>query len=115
MIAISSRDNLVSVSVLGEFTHADFQEFEQQVLHNIQFEGGVYLLMDLRDMVGYTLDVAWDELRFCLQHRYDYRKIALVTASEWQVWLAWITKAFVDAEVQAFDDPWLALAWLNAS
>lgn len=114
MIAISSRDNLVSVSVLGEFTHADFKEFEQQVLHNIRFEGGVYLLMDLRDMIGYTLDVAWDELRFGLRHKYDFRKIALVTGSEWQVWLAWITKAFVDAEVQAFDDPGMALEWLNS-
>ncbi len=112
MIAINSEKKLVSVSVIGEFTLADYKDFEQHVLHGLQFEGGMSVLLDLRDMVSYTLDVVWEEIKFSREHRYDFRKIAVVTADEWMVWLAWLNRLFVDAEVQAFDEPGVALEWL---
>lgn len=114
MITTAVQGNLVSVSVLGEFTLADYKDFEQQVLHNIAFEGGVNLLLDLRDMVSYTLDVAWEEIKFSRDHRYDFRKIAVVTTDEWMVWLAWLNRLFIDGEIRVFDDPGLALEWLQA-
>ena len=114
MITTAVQGNLVSVSVLGEFTLADYKDFEQQVLHNIEFEGGVHLLLDLRDMVSYTLDVAWEEIKFSRDHRYDFRKIAVVTTDEWMVWLAWLNRLFVDGEIRVFDDPGLAMEWLQA-
>ncbi|MGQ9686459.1 MAG: STAS/SEC14 domain-containing protein [Thiobacillaceae bacterium] len=113
MIAISTQGNLVSVSVLGEFTLADYKDFEQHVLYELKFQGGVNLLLDLRDMVSYTLDVAWEEIRFSREHRYDFRKIAVVTTDEWMIWIAWLNRLFVDAEIQVFDDPGLALEWLQ--
>lgn len=113
MISISTQDTLVSVSVMGEFTLADYRELEEHVLHNLQFQGGVNLLLDLRDMVRYTLDVAWEEIRFSREHRYDFRKVAVVTTDEWMVWIAWLNRAFVDGEVSVFDDAGLALAWLR--
>lgn len=114
MITTAVQGNLISVSVLGEFTLADYKDFEQQVLHNIAFEGGVNLLLDLRDMVSYTLDVAWEEIKFSRNHRYDFRKIAVVTTDEWMVWLAWLNRLFTDGEIRVFDDPGLAMAWLQA-
>ena len=115
MIAIKTQENLISVSVMGEFTLADYKEFEQEVEHDIQFQGGVNLLMDLRDMVRYTLDVAWEEIKFSRQHRYDFRKIAVVTGDEWMVWAAWMNRLFVDAELRVFDEPGIALEWLEAA
>ncbi len=115
MITIATQGNLVSVSVLGEFTLADYQDFEKHVLYELEFQGGVYLLLDLRNMVSYTLDVAWEEIRFAREHRYDFRKIAVVTTDEWMIWIAWLNRLFVDAEVQVFDDPGLALEWLQTA
>lgn len=114
MITTKVDGNLVSVSVLGEFTLADYKDFEQHVLYNLQFQGGVNLLLDLRDMVRYTLDVAWEELKFSRDHRYDFRRIAVVTTDEWMVWIAWLNRLIVDGEVRVFDDPGLALEWLRA-
>lgn len=114
MIAIKTEGKLVSVSVMGEFTLADYKEFEQEIEHDIRFQGGVNLLLDLRDMVGYTLDVAWEEIKFSRQHRYDFRKIAVVTGDEWMVWAAWLNRLFVDAELQVFDEPGIALEWLES-
>ncbi len=115
MIAINSRDNLISASVMGEFTLTDYKDFEQHVVHNIEFEGGVNLLLDLRDMVSYTLDVVWEEIRFAREHRYDFRKIAVVTSDEWMVWISWLNRLFVDAELRVFDDPSMAQEWLDAA
>jgi hypothetical protein len=115
VIAVKTQDKLISVSVMGEFTLADYKEFEQEVEHDIQFQGGVNLLLDLRDMVGYTLDVAWEEIKFSRQHRYDFRKIAVVTGDEWMVWIAWLTRLFVDAELRVFDEPGIALEWLEST
>ena len=114
MIAINSSGKLISVSVLGEFTLADYKAFEQQVNHDIQFQGGVNLLLDFRDMVNYTLDVVWEEVKFSRQHRYDFRRIAVVTGDEWMVWIAWLNRLFVDAELRVFDEPGVALEWLEA-
>jgi hypothetical protein len=113
MISIATQGNLVSVSVMGEFTLTDYKDFEQHVNYNIQFHGGINLLLDFRDMVRYTLDVAWEEIKFSREHRYDFRKVAVVTNDDLMVWLAWINRLFVDAELQVFDEPGLALEWLN--
>lgn len=112
MIAIKDQGKLVSISVIGEFTVADYKEFEQHVLEHLK-GGGVNLLMDLRDMVGYTLDVIWEEIRFNREHRYDFRKIAVVTGDEWMVWIAWLNSLLVDGELRVFDDPGIALDWLE--
>lgn len=114
MITTEVQGKLVSVSVLGEFTLSDYKDFEQYVLHNLQFEGGVNLLLDLRDMVSYTVDVAWEEVKFAHGHRYDFRKIAVVTTDEWMVWLAWLNRLIVDGEIRVFDDPGLAVEWLES-
>ena len=113
MIAINDQGKLVSISVIGEFTVADYKEFEEHVLYHLK-AGGVSLLLDLRDMVRYTLDVVWEELKFNREHRYDFRKIAVVTGSEWMVWIAWLNSLLVDGELQVFDDPGLAMEWLEA-
>ena len=99
MIAITTRNNLISASVMGEFTLSDYRDFEQHVEYSIEFEGGVNLLLDLRDMVRYTLDVVWEEIRFSREHRYDFRKIAVVTADEWMVWVSWLNRLFVDVQL----------------
>ncbi len=113
MIAINDQGKLISISVMGEFTVADYKEFEQHVMDHLK-AGGVNLLLDVRDMIRYTLDVVWEEIKFNREHRYDFRKIAVVTGSEWMVWIAWLNSLLVDGELQVFDDPGVAMEWLEA-
>ncbi len=58
MINIEHRDRLVAVTVFGEFALADYKEFEELENYKIQFSGPIDLLFDLREMAGFTLDVA---------------------------------------------------------
>ena len=68
MIVIQHRNSSVSVNVYGEFTLADFKEFEELVNYKVKFEGPVDLLLDLREMADFTLDVAWEDIAFARAH-----------------------------------------------
>ena len=112
MITIEQTANLVNVAVLGEFTIADFKSFEVQSLYKLKTPGPINLLFDLRAMIGYTVDVAWEEIKFfSREHNHDFSKIAVVTDDQWLTWQAWLSRIFIDADIEVFDDYDEALAW----
>ncbi len=113
MIAINVKDNIVSMSVLGRFTIEDYKEFEEAVLYGIKFQGVVNLLIDLRDMLSFSVDVAWEEIKFSRDHANDFDRVAILTNNEWIAWSAWINRLFVDADIRLFDDAGQAEAWLK--
>ncbi|MBK7665610.1 MAG: STAS/SEC14 domain-containing protein [Sterolibacteriaceae bacterium] len=113
MIVTDHKPNLVTVAVFGEFTLADYKEFEEQVNFKVKFEGPTSLLFDLREMANFTLDVAWEEIKFSRAHAHDFRRIAVLTGSQWIRWSAWLTQATVDAELRVFDEEAEALDWLG--
>jgi len=112
MISTESTDKLVSLVVFGEFTLADYKEFEDVVNYRIQFSGPVDLLFDLSQMAGLTLDVMWEEIKFSRQHANDFRRVAVVTDSQWVTWSAWLSQTFVEADVEVFDTAAAASEWL---
>lgn len=113
MINLSVKDNRIEVSVLGQFTADDYREFEDAVNYGIKFQGTVNLLFDLRDMLSYSLDVAWEELVFTREHRHDFGRIAVLTGDQWVAWSLWVNRMFSSAEIQLFDDLELAQAWVS--
>jgi len=112
MITTENGNGLVSIAVFGEFELSDYKEFEELVLYKLKFEGKQNLLMDLRDMTGFTIDVAWEEIRFSREHKQDFGRIAIVTSDQWVTWSAWISQLFVDADVQVFSNDEEARQWV---
>ncbi|MFH1603003.1 MAG: STAS/SEC14 domain-containing protein [Pseudomonadota bacterium] len=113
MIAIDHSGNLVTVTVLGEFVLSDYKEFEDMVRETLVPGGRVSLMIDLRQMAGFTLDVAWEDIKFTRSHPNDFDKIAVVTTSQWVIWSAWLSQMFIDADLQVFDDGEEAGGWLE--
>lgn len=113
MIAIDHSGKLVTVTVLGEFVLADYKEFEDMVRATLAPGGKVRLLFDLRQMAGFTLDVAWEDIKYTRGHPNDFDKIAVVTRSEWVIWSAWLSQMFINADLQVFDDDTEARGWLE--
>jgi hypothetical protein len=112
MITTELRGSVVAIAVLGEFTLGDFKEFEELVLSKVKFEGPVDLLFDLREMADFTVDMAWEEIKFSRQHGGDFRRIAVLTDSQWVTWSAWLEQLFVSADLRVFSNQDEALAWL---
>ncbi len=112
MITIQETSHLVNVAVMGEFTIADFKQFEEHALYKLRAPGKINLLFDLRGMLAYTPDVAWEEIKFFRrEHNHDFSKIAVVTDDQWITWQAWLSRLFVDADIRAFGNYEEAQAW----
>lgn len=115
MITIEQTSTLLNVAVMGEFTLADFQQFEEHALHKLKSPTPVNLLFDLRAMINYSVDVAWEEIVFFgREHPHDFAKIAVVTDNQWITWQAWLSRLFVDADIRAFADYKEAKFWVAA-
>jgi hypothetical protein len=113
MIAIEEDRDLLEMHVYGKLTLDDYREFEKAVGRELRSAPKIKLLLDLADMTGYTLDVAWEEIRFTRAHAHDFQRIAVVSATQWAPWLSWVSAAFTDAEVQIFETSDEARAWLD--
>lgn len=113
MITTDQKESRVNLTVFGEFTLADYKEFEEVVNFKVKFEGPVDLCFDLSQMAGLTLDVAWEEIKFSRAHVNDFKRIAVVTDSQWVTWSAWLSQTFVNADVEVFDNAADAKVWLG--
>ena len=114
MITVQETDNLINVAVFGEFTLADYKEFEEHVLYKPRSDGQVNVLFDWRDMLSYTVDVAWEDIKFIRQHGNEFHRIAVVTENQWQAWGAWVSNLFSDADISVFSDYADVKAWVVA-
>lgn len=113
MIAIEEAKEVLEVSIYGELTLADYRQLEQAITSELRGAPKVKMLLDVRGMTGFTLDVAWEDIKFSRAHAHDFRRIAVVTPEQWGTWLSWISAAFTDADVTLFDDPAAAENWLQ--
>lgn len=114
MIVIEGQNDRLKVHVYGELALADYREFEKAVTGGLKTAPKVQLLIDLTKMAGFTVDVAWEDIRFTRAHAHDFRRIAVVTDSQWLGWIGWLSAAFTDAEVETFETVADAEAWLAA-
>jgi hypothetical protein len=115
MIVTQHQNKRIEVTVYGEFTLADYKEFEAMVGDSVRVDGAVDLLFDLREMADFTLDVAWEDIVFARAHANDFRRIAVLTHSQWVAWSAWLPQIFVQAQMQVFADENEARSWLAAA
>lgn len=79
----------------------------------MKLESAVDLFVDLREMNGFTVDMALEEIRFARAHAHDFAQIAILTKDQWVTWSAWLSQMFVDADVRVFDNTDDAEAWLG--
>lgn len=115
MITIEQNSSLLNIAVMGEFTLADFKQFEEHARLKLKAPAPINLLFDLRAMISYSVDVAWEEVKFfSREHPHDFAKIAVVTDDQWLTWQAWISRLFVDADIRAFSDYQEAKYWVDA-
>ena len=77
MIAIEEAKGLLNVNVYAEFTLTDYKEFEQAVIREHESASKIKLLLDLTNMSKFTVDVAWEDIKFTRAHAHDFARIEL--------------------------------------
>jgi hypothetical protein len=114
VITIEHDSDLIEVSIFGEFRIEDYKKFESEVTMQVQEQGKMNLLIDLQGMLGYTVDVALEDIKFTREHAHDVGRVAMVSNQDWVAWMALATRIFLDADLRVFDDEADARAWLIA-
>jgi hypothetical protein len=112
MISVQHEGNITAVGVFGEFELADYKRFEEEVLQQLARQGQLSLLIDLRDMLGVTVDVALEDIRFTREHAKDIGRIAILSERDSVAWTALLSQWIVDTEIRVFDDEASARDWL---
>ena len=115
MISIQHEGQLTVATVMGEFKIADYRQFEREVGAQLKRAGKINLLIDLRGMLDYTLDVALEDIKFAREHAHDMGRIAVISEQEMVAWVALLSDLFLDTEIQVFDDEAMAREWLDES
>lgn len=113
MISIVQENGFLRVAVADQFTLQDYREFEQIVLKVLQSHVLVNLLFDLREMQGYTIDMALEEVRFTKAHHDELSRIAIVSDDQWVLWSAWLNRLLADAEIRVFEELADAEVWVQ--
>ena len=113
MITIQEADNLISVAVFGEFTLADFKEFEEQVSTNPEA---------IRRWTCFLIGATCWTIRWTSHGRISNSsastamisdRIAIITDNQWRAWAAWVFNLFVAADIRVFSNYVDANAWLE--
>lgn len=113
MVSIEHEGHITVVGVFGEFELADYKRLEEEISAQIARQGSLNVLVDLRDMLGLTLDTALEDLRFTRAHARDVGRIALLSERDSIAWTALLSQLFMKAELRVFDDESEARTWLS--
>lgn len=113
MLSIEHEQDHVRVSAAGDFNLSDYRQLEENLLYAFKFQGQIDLLLDLRAMQHFTIDMALEELRFSRAHHESYRRIAVVSDNPWVALGSWVTALFAETETQVFNDLADAELWLR--
>lgn len=112
MISVQHEDGLTVLGIFGAFELADYKRLEQEVREQLARRGQLNVLLDLRDMLSVTVDVALEDLRFTREHAKDIGRIAILSERDSVAWTAFLSQWLVEARIRVFDDETTAREWL---
>jgi hypothetical protein len=113
MITTDITPARVEMRAYGRLTLADCKVFEDLSNYRIHFNRPIDLLVDLRSMTGYSLDVALAELKYVRTHTHDLNHVALITDDQFVTWGAWLSQFFTAADICVFGTERAARRWLE--
>lgn len=107
--------SFISIKAVGRLSHEDYLAITPMLEAALsRVEGrGMRVLLDARELEGWELRAAWDDLKLGLKHGSEFGKIALYGQPGWQTLAAQVGNWFISGEVKAFDDEAAAIDWLT--
>ncbi len=125
----SNEEHVISVGInsLGEYIYMQMNitgklEHEDYMLMVPMLENAIKgikkpkieVLIDATDFEGWSLEAAWDDLKFGMKHKDEFRKIAFVGNKKYEEYGIKISNWFLSGEMQYFEDVNAAKEWIKA-
>jgi hypothetical protein len=107
---------IVSVTLSGKLTAADYQHFGGEIDRLTQQHGKLRILCVMQDFHGWTAGALWEDIKFDFKHFSHLEKLALVGETKWEQGMAVFCKPFTTAKIRYFDHSKIdeARSWLEA-
>ena len=116
-IGIERIDNdfFLSLKVSGKLTHEDYQKITPLLDNALEGLEDLELVayVDIRELEGWELRAAWDDFILGAKHRKAFKRVAIVGDQRWADVAGKVGSWFIAGEMEDFDDPAEALAWLS--
>lgn len=112
MISIREQSYGLNVALYNEFTLEDFRELEQAILQAVGRVHRPDLLLDLSMLKDFTIDMAWEQLKFVNAHDKDFGRIAVVVDDIWIKFATHISDLLTRTHPKYFGTAAEAQAWL---
>jgi len=108
-----SEESIVGVRVSGKLTAADYETYLIPALDRVfeREKRARFLVLMEEDFDGWTLDAAWDDFSYWLEHRAAFDKVAIVGAPKWVEWCINAMGFVLKGEFRLFERTRLAEAW----
>ncbi len=106
---------LMRMVAKGKLTHENYQQITpliDQALESVEHPK-VCFMIDAREMEGWELEAAWDDMKLGLKHGNKMKKIAIVGNKKWQALIAKMASWFIDGKAQYFENIQEAEDWVK--
>lgn len=107
----------MSFKAIGMLTHNDYEVMVPMIesaLDGIPHPD-VDALIDMSELEGWEARAAWDDFRFGLKHRGDFKRVAIIGNNRWDELVAKLSGWFISGDVKYFEDHDSACEWLMQS
>lgn len=116
MLEIVAEDVLVGIVVAraeGKLTAADYKGFQDEIDRTVALQGPVDLILDLRELEGFSAVGALADLKFDATHQNSLRHVAVVGAARFMDAGTELSMPFLKPEARYFDTVEEARGWLS--
>jgi len=105
----------VELALSGELAHEDYELFVPMIDKAMKETPDIKMdmLVDMRDLQGWKPRAAWDDFKFGLNHRSDFKKLAIVGNARWQKLSAELSNLILSGETRYFETRDAAMTWLR--
>ena len=97
----------------GNLTLTEFRQFESALLKRVHEVHRPDILLDLSELEDFTLDMAWEQIRFVRAHEQDLGRMAVVVNDTWMKLGARIANIITATRPKYFSTVEAARLWLN--
>lgn len=110
----SKKRLFIEIGMQGKLTHKDYGVFVPIVDKALKEAKGLEadILIDMREFTGWEMWAAWDDMKFGLEHRNDFAKMAIVADKQWEEVSVDMMSHLMKGKVKHFKKRDKALEWI---
>ena len=113
----TEKGQFIDLTVTGKLTKEDYQHFVPRIEKDIQENGKVRILFQMKDFHGWKAAALWEDIKFDWKHFSDIERLAMVGDKQWEKGMSVFCKPFTTAKIRFFnpDEIEQAKSWLQES